>query len=90
MEKEYTVVSIEEENFNTKKRRLVVVELLRKTTPNKVGEPKSITETIKVQYPSHGNDHFLASVALYPNGGVINFKDTKIIADEIRRFVEKE
>ena len=88
MKRTYTVVSIDEKDRRTARRRMVVVELECRSEPNALGERKGKVETITVQYPAYGEDHYLASVSLYPNGGVIGHIEAKEIANEIRKFVE--
>ncbi|KPK10633.1 MAG: hypothetical protein AMJ56_07635 [Anaerolineae bacterium SG8_19] len=82
----YTVVAIKEENkfAPAHTRRVVIVELLRQSKDNPTQSP----DTILVQYPAYGGNHYCASVAEHPGGGIISHKEAEAISKEIKRFVE--
>jgi len=88
VEKSYKIISIDEKDFNKLSRREVVVEVQRTTSPDKMGESGINVETLMVKYPAYGSEHYAASVAIYPGGGPINFKEAEEIAKEIKKCLK--
>jgi len=66
----------------------VVVEVLRKCEPDKLGETETTEETLMVQYSAYGATHYSASLVRYPDGGTINFIEARAISAEIKKLVE--
>ncbi len=89
MKKTYTIVSIDEKDHNSGKRRSVVVELQCYSEPDSLGERESKTETIVIEYAAYGNTHYHHSMVHHPSKDIINFVDAKAISKEISRFIGK-
>lgn len=90
MKRTYTIASIDEKDRNSGKRRMVVVELQRKSEPNSLGETGSKTDTIVVEYPAYGDTHYVNSVSKHMSGKTIDFIEAKAIAKEIKKFIGME
>ena len=88
MKRTYTIISIDEKDRNSGKRRVVVVELECRSEPDALGETESKIETVMVEYPAYGGTHYVHQVAHHPTNRVINFVDAKAIAKEILKCVE--
>ncbi len=90
VKKTYTIVSIYEKDRSSLsgKKRTVVVEIIRKSEPDKLAETETIVETFMVQYPAYGVDHFTASVEQHPNDGPLNFVEARAISEEIKKLIK--
>lgn len=89
MRKAYTVMKVHDGGFNTQKRRKVLVEVLCKHTPDKIGETTPKTEVLDLEYTANGPDHFVASICRR-GGGVISHNEAAEISKEVKKFVKKE
>jgi hypothetical protein len=89
MNKTYTVVSIDEKDRDNNRRRMVVVEIERTSTPDMLHEKaKGIqAETMLVQYPAYGGEHYTAAVAKHPSGGTINHVEAAAISAVIKEMI---
>ena len=88
MKKTYTVVSVDEKDFNSDRRHMVVIELQRTTKPDKLGETDPVKyDTLMVHYPAYGETHFTRSVCEYPHNGVIDHIESEKISETIRAFL---
>lgn len=92
MKKSFTVVSIDEKDRNSARRRMVVVELQCETSTNRLGEqtPAEPYTTVMVQYPAYGEEHYTNNLSRYPDNGIINHADSKLISDEIKKMIGKD
>ena len=92
MKKTFTVVSIDEKDRNSARRRMVVVELQCETSTDRLGEdaPAEPYTTVMVQYPAYGEEHYTHNLSKYPNGGIVNHTDAQAISDEIKKMIGKD
>lgn len=92
MKRSFTVVSIDEKDRNSGRRRMVVVELQCETCTDKLGEdtPETPYTTLMVQYPAYGEEHYPHNLSRHPDGDNINHVDAKAIAEEIKKMIGKD
>ena len=87
MKQTYTIVSVDEKEWHSRRRHMVVVEVQRRSEPDSPRDPEGGYDTLMAQYPAHGDRHFPNSIVQYPSSKVFNHVESKAIAQAIKDFL---
>ena len=89
VKKTFTVVSVDERDRNSAKRRMVTAEIRVTSVPDALGETESTKEDIIVSWPAWGTINYTAQVELVaaPHSKLINHVDAQAISKVLKLFI---